>query len=83
MSKILTDGKSSRFYKSIVDKGLATSLFMYDIPFKDNGLFISYAFLTPNTDNQKVESVILNEYSKIANDGITENELKKANHKRF
>ena len=51
---------------------------MYDFPFKDNGLFISYAFLTPNTDNQKVESIILNEYSKIANDGITENELKKA-----
>ena len=66
------------FYKGIVDKGLATSLFMYDFPFKDNGLFISYAFLTPNTDNQKVESIILNEYSKIANEGITENELKKA-----
>ena len=78
LSKILTDGKSSRFYKSIVDKGLATSLFMYDFPFKDNGLFISYAFLTPDIDNQKVESIILNEYSKIANDGITENELKKA-----
>ena len=78
LGKILCDGKSSRLYQKIVDQGLATSLFMYDFPFKDNGLFISYAFLTPNTDNQKVESIILNEYSKIANDGITENELKKA-----
>ena len=61
LGKILCDGKSSRLYQKIVDQGLATSLFMYDFPFKDNGLFITYAFLTPEVSNQKVEEIILNE----------------------
>ena len=78
LGKILCDGKSSRLYQKIVDEGLATSLFMYDFPFKDNGLFITYAFLTPETDNQKVEEIILNEYSKVANEGVDESEIMRA-----
>ena len=78
LGKILCDGKSSRLYKKIVDKGLATSLFMYDFPFKDNGLFITYAFLTPGTDNQKVEDIILKEYSDIINNGVDESEIMRA-----
>ena len=78
LGKILCDGKSSRLYQKIVDEGLGTSLFMYDFPFKDNGLFITYAFLTPETDNQKVEEIILNEYSKVANEGVDESEIMRA-----
>lgn len=78
LGKILCDGKSSRLYQKIVDEGLATSLFMYDFPFKDNGLFITYAFLTPETDNQKVEEIILNEYSKVANEGVDQTEIMRA-----
>ncbi len=78
LGKILCDGKSSRLYKKIVDKGLATSLFMYDFPFKDNGLFITYAFLTPGTDNQKVEDIILKEYSDIIKNGVDESEIMRA-----
>ena len=78
LGKILCDGKSSRLYKKIVDKGLATSLFMYDFPFKDNGLFITYAFLTPGTDNQKVEDIIMKEYSDIINNGVDESEIMRA-----
>ena len=78
LGKILTEGKTSRFYKSIIDSGLATSLFMYDFPFKDNGMFITYAFLTPDTDHQKVEDIILNEYKNIIENGISEEELNRA-----
>ena len=78
LGKILCDGKSSRLYKKIVDEGLATSLFMYDFPFKDNGLFITYAFLTPGTDNQKVEDIILKEYSDIIKNGVDESEIMRA-----
>ncbi|MBT3479605.1 MAG: insulinase family protein [Candidatus Marinimicrobia bacterium] len=78
LGKILSEGKTSRFYKSIIDKGLATSLFMYDFPFKDNGMFITYAFLTPDTDHQKVEDIILLEYKKITEKGISEEELNRA-----
>jgi len=78
LGKILSEGKSSRFYKSIIDSGLATSLFMYDFPFKDNGLFITYAFLTPETNPQAVEDIILNEYKKIVDKGVSAEELSRA-----
>lgn len=78
LAKILAEGKTSRFQKNIIDKGLATSLFMYDFPFKDNGLFISYAFLTPNTKHDQVEDIILNEYDNIIQNGIKEEELDRA-----
>ena len=78
LGKILCDGKSSRLYKKIVDQGLATSLFMYDFPFKDNGLFITYAFLTPDTDNQKVEDIILKEYNDIISNGVEDSEIMRA-----
>ena len=78
LGKILCDGKSSRLYKKIVDKGLATSLFMHDFPFKDNGLFITYAFLTPDTDNQIVEDIILNEYNNIILNGVDDSEILRA-----
>ena len=51
---------------------------MYDFPFKDNGLFITYAFLTPNTDHQKVEDIILNEYTSIKTEGVEQKELDRA-----
>ena len=78
LGKILCDGKSSRLYQKIVDQGFATSLFMYDFPFKDNGLFITYAFLTPEVSNQKVEEIILDEYNDIINNGVDQEELNRA-----
>jgi zinc protease len=51
---------------------------MYDFPFKDNGLFITYAFLTPDTPNQDVEDIIIDEYTDIIANGITKEELKRA-----
>jgi len=78
LGKILTEGKSSRLYKRIVDPGLATSLFMYDFPFKDCGMFISYVFLTPETDHNVVEEIILGEYRQIIKEGIKQKELDRA-----
>ena len=78
LGKILTEGKISRLYKRIVDPGLATSLFMYDFPFKDCGMFISYVFLTPETDHSSVEEIILGEYRQIIKEGIKQKELDRA-----
>jgi zinc protease len=78
LGKILTEGKISRLYKRIVDPGLATSLFMYDFPFKDCGMFISYVFLTPETDHNSVEEIILGEYRQIIKEGIQQKELDRA-----
>ena len=78
LARILGEGKSSRLYKKLVDKGMATSLFMWDYPFRDNGLFITYAFLTPETKHEDVEKVILDEYESIKTNGITDQELARA-----
>ena len=78
LGKILSEGKTSRFYKTIVDRGLATSLMMYDFPLKDNGMFITYIFLTPDTDHQIVEDIVLEEYKKIINGGVTKEEIARA-----
>jgi len=78
LSRILGSGKSSRFYKKLVDKGLATRVNMFDFPFKDNGLFISYVFLTPDTKHEEIEKTISDEYELIKSKGITNEELARA-----
>ena len=78
LGKILADGKTSRLNKLIIDKGLATSIFMYDFPFLDNGLFITYAFLTPGTDHKKIEDIIIKEYNNILQNGVIKEEIKRA-----
>ena len=61
LSSILSSGKNSRFYKKITDKGLTTSVFIWDSLFRDPGLFAVYANLTPGTDHKKVEEIIMGE----------------------
>lgn len=78
LSKILGGGKSSRLYRKIVDKGLATGMFMWDFPFKDNGLFVTYVFMTPGTDHAEVEKIVLDEYEIIKEKGVAKNEIKRA-----
>ena len=78
IGKILADGKTSRLNRLIIDKGLATSIFIYDFPFLDNGLFITYVFLTPGTEHAKVEEIILKEYNNIISNGVSAEELKRA-----
>lgn len=75
---ILGIGKASRLYKALIDKGLAASIIVWDHPFHDNGLFITYAFLTPDTPHQTVEEIILDEYEQIKTKGVTLAELERA-----
>jgi zinc protease len=78
LSSILSSGKNSRFYKNITDKGLTTSIYIWDSLFKDPGLFTVYANLSPDVKHKTVESLIIQEYEKIKRDGVTEAEVKKA-----
>ena len=81
LGSILGSGKSSRFYRKIIDKGLAMDVRMWDHPFHDNGLFMAYAFLTPETDSKKVENLILDEYIKIREKGVLDKEVRRAKSK--
>ncbi len=75
LSRILASGKTSRFYRMIVDKGLATDTRTWAQPLHDNGLFITYVFLTPDTSPDKVEKIVLNEYRQIKERGVQEDEV--------
>lgn len=78
LSSILSSGKNSRFYKNITDKGLTTSVYIWDSLFRDPGLFTVYANLSPDVDHKTVEEAIVNEYEKIKKDGVSEEEVKRA-----
>tara|TARA_B100000035_G_scaffold259435_1_gene230049 strand:+ start:5978 stop:7279 length:1302 start_codon:yes stop_codon:yes gene_type:complete len=81
LGSILGSGKTSRFYRNIIDKGLAMDVSVWDHPFHDNGLFITYAFLTPETQPEEVEKLILDEYDSIQKDGVSEKEVARAQSK--
>ncbi|MFQ6673151.1 MAG: M16 family metallopeptidase [Fidelibacterota bacterium] len=81
LAKILSWGKTSRFYRSIVDRGLATEVFVWGHPLHDNGLFIAYAFLTPEADPHEVEALIVGEYDEIKQKGVTRDELERTKAK--
>ena len=75
---ILGVGKSSRFYRSLVDAGLATSVYAWDHALHDNALFVTYAFLTPGTEHQQVEQIILDEYAQVQEQGVSATEVERA-----
>ncbi|QHT70706.1 insulinase family protein [Rhodocytophaga rosea] len=78
---ILAEDKTSRLYKALVDKGLATTINpSYDI-FKDEGLFIPYVYLTPGIKQEDVEKIILDEFEKIKASGVTAQEVSRAINK--
>ena len=78
LSNILMEGKTSRLYKALIDKNLAVDMFNFYFPFRDPSLFIPYIFLAPNVAHEDVEKVLLEEYEKIKNDGVTEAEVSRA-----
>ena len=78
LSSILSSGKNSRFYKNITDKGLTTSVYIWDSLFRDPGLFTVYANLSPDVDHKTVERAVVNEYEKIKKDGVSDEEVKNA-----
>ncbi len=78
LSSILSSGKNSRFYKNITDKGLTTSVYIWDSLFRDPGLFTVYANLSPDVDHKTVERAVVDEYEKIKKDGVSNEEVKNA-----
>ena len=78
LSSILSSGKNSRFYKNITDKGLTTSVYIWDSLFRDPGLFTVYANLSPDVDHKTVEKAVVDEYEKIKKDGVSDEEVKNA-----
>ncbi len=84
LSDILSSGKSSRLYASLVDQQqLATSVFTsYDESF-DPTIFGFYAVTNKGANETAVEKAIDAEIDKIKKDGITEQELQKVKNQKL
>ncbi len=78
LERILSSGKNSRFYKLLVDKGLAVNVFLWNFPFHDPGLFAPFIFMTPGASHESVENIILEEYENIIANGVTKEEVDRA-----
>lgn len=77
--KILVDGSSSRLHRAFVeDEQIALSVSGFQMEGIDPGLVYFYLTLPPDADIDAVESRLLEELGRIANDGVTEAELTKA-----
>ncbi len=75
---ILSSGKTSRLYRSLVDSGLASSQSAGASSFRDEGLFTVFAMLTQKSTIQEVESTINTELEKLAMYPATDEEIQRA-----
>ncbi len=78
LNNILGSGKTSRFYRVLIDSGLATNVHVGNHPFRDNGLFMIYAFLTPDTGHEQVENLILETLEQVKQEGLQDQEVARA-----
>ena len=78
ISAILSSGKNSRLYKKLVyEDQTASSVQAFQASGEIASRFISYANVKPGEDVKKVENVLLNEIQNLAQNGPTEEELKR------
>ena len=78
ISTVLSMGKTSRFYRALVDKQLATSAYFYPDFSKDAGLAWTFAEAQVGVDPTTLEKALLAQIERIQNETLTEAELEKA-----
>ena len=84
LESILSSGKTSRLYKSIVDeKQLAIDIGTdYELAF-DPTIMLVYAIANQNVKAENLVKAILDEMDKIVNEGVTEDELQKVKNQKL
>jgi len=75
LSQILSDGKNSRLYRALTDKGLTTSVGAFNGAFRDPWLCVVFAFLTPGATHEQVEKAILEQVDQVRREGVTQAEV--------
>jgi zinc protease len=78
LSTVMSSGKTSRLYRALVDKQLATSAYFYDGFSKDAGLAWVMAEACAGVTSNTLEAGLLEQVDAVQNDLITEAELEKA-----
>ena len=70
-------GRSARLYRALVDTALVTGVGVSNQSFHDGGLFTTVAHLVPGVAPEKVEKIVLAEYTRIIKHGVTTKELER------
>jgi predicted Zn-dependent peptidase len=84
LNSILSAGNTSRLYSSLVDdKQIATEVWTNYGESFDPFVFMIYAICNENVTTDKIEEAFYEELDKIANDGITDNELQKVKNQKL
>ena len=78
LALILSDGKTSRLYRALVDSAIATDATTMCYQFRDPSLLISYITLAPRMKHDTVEKRVKKEYASIIEKGVTAPELARA-----
>jgi predicted Zn-dependent peptidase len=78
ISEMLSSGRSSRLYQSLVnEKRLANQIYAYNMENIDPGLFIFMAVCNPGVTAEKVEKEILSQIERLKSKHVDEDELTK------
>ncbi|HEX8491292.1 MAG TPA: pitrilysin family protein [Pyrinomonadaceae bacterium] len=78
LSAAMSNGVTSRLYQALVEKELAVEVRANADQHRDPGLFNIYATVRPGVEPKKVEEVILSEFQRVAEQGLTAAEVEKA-----
>jgi zinc protease len=78
LAAALAHGVTSRLYQSLVERELAVAVQANCDQFRDPGLFNVYATVRPGVEPREVESVILSELQRVAEEGLGADEIEKA-----
>jgi zinc protease len=81
MDSILSGGKDSRLYRTLVDKGLALSASAQGGTFHDMNLHFTSANLAPGTVHEQAEKALLEQLDLIKTQGVTVEEVAQARRK--
>lgn len=75
MNYLLTDGKTSRLYRALIDAKLALSVQALNFVLRDPSLTMVFATLPQKVAHEKVERLIKKEFERLAKEGPTKREL--------
>ncbi|HKC62552.1 MAG TPA: pitrilysin family protein [Pyrinomonadaceae bacterium] len=78
LSVAMSHGITSRLYQALVETELTVDVHSNADQHRDPGLFNVYATVHPGVEPKKVEETILDELRKVAEEGLTEAEVRKA-----
>ncbi|PZE18966.1 insulinase family protein [Putridiphycobacter roseus] len=78
LTKILSEGKSSRIYKNVVeDQQKALQAFIFPFPLEDPGIVLTFALAQKDVDLADLQASVDAEIKKLQVELVSDNELKK------